>query len=145
MSSWCCTRIKFTTSRFVIRRKAKFTCWELDSEGRRTFCLCEISSTTSEKCHFCSSMGKTEVPDTSARWRILQLRPNESPVRLPACLCCPDGKAGTWLAGHSLRTESNPSTRTQGFCPFALRSFETKTVKHPVIYLFFFSVCKVHQ
>lgn len=62
-----------------------------------------------------------------------------------ACLCCPDGKAGTWLAGHSLRTESNPSTRTQGFCPFALRSFETKTVKHPVIYLFFFSVCKVLQ
>lgn len=61
--------------------------------------------------------------------------------RPSARLCCQDGKAGS-LGGWTLRTESNPSTRTQGFCPFTLRSFEAKTVKHPVIYLFFFSVCK---
>lgn len=35
MSSWCCTKTKFTTFRSVIRRKVKCTCWELDSEGKR--------------------------------------------------------------------------------------------------------------
>lgn len=42
-------------------------------ESFRTFSLCQILSTTSGKCRSCSLMGRTEVPDTSARWPIRQV------------------------------------------------------------------------
>ena len=89
-----------------------FQCWFSSYfESFRTFCLCQILSTTSERCHFCLLMGKTEVPDTSARWRTLQVIPSKlaKQTNLPPASVPAWEDQSTLVNGQTLRAELNAS------------------------------------